>query len=141
MAFDWQSGGDCRGLDPKLTAQLQRGQVPAVAFQLRGREHGAQPEVHADGSTTGALRGASGGSSRDYVAQLSVRRLTPVECERLQGFPDHWTQIPYRGKPSTNCPDGPRYKAIGNSMAVPCMAWLGGRIDAELKRPIIVHQL
>lgn len=57
----------------------------------------------------------------------AVRRLTPVECERLQGFPDDWTAIPYRGKPAA---DGPRYKAIGNSMAVPVMRWLGERIDA-----------
>jgi DNA (cytosine-5)-methyltransferase 1 len=56
---------------------------------------------------------------------MRVRRLTPTECERLQGFPDGWTQVPYRGKPAS---DGPRYKAIGNSMAVPVMAWIGRRI-------------
>ena len=60
------------------------------------------------------------------VMQASaVRRLTPTECERLQGFPDGYTLIPYRGKPAA---DGPRYKALGNSMAVPCMAWIGRRI-------------
>lgn len=58
----------------------------------------------------------------------AVRRLTPTECERLQGFPDGWTKIPYRGKPADECPDGPRYKAIGNSMAVPVMRWIGERI-------------
>ncbi|RHJ96159.1 DNA cytosine methyltransferase [Olsenella sp. AM05-17] len=58
-----------------------------------------------------------------------VRRLTPVECERLQGFPDNWTQIPYRGKPAAECPDGPRYKAIGNSMAVNVMKWIGKRMQ------------
>lgn len=58
-----------------------------------------------------------------------VRRLTPVECERLQGFPDGWTQVPYRGKPAEECPDGPRYKAIGNSMAVPVMSWIGRRMQ------------
>ena len=57
-----------------------------------------------------------------------VRRLMPIECERLQGFPDDWTKVPYRGKPADECPDGPRYKAIGNSMAVPVMRWLGERI-------------
>lgn len=57
--------------------------------------------------------------------QLAVRRLTPVECERLQGFPDGHTDVPYRKKPAA---DGPRYKAIGNSMAVPVMAWIGRRI-------------
>lgn len=58
-----------------------------------------------------------------------VRRLTPRECERLQGMPDDHTMVPYRGKPAEECPDGPRYKAIGNSMAVPCMAWLGRRLQ------------
>lgn len=57
-----------------------------------------------------------------------VRRLTPVECERLQGFPDGWTKVPYRGKAADECPDTPRYKALGNSMAVPVMRWIGGRI-------------
>lgn len=56
----------------------------------------------------------------------AVRRLTPRETERLQGFPDDYTLVPYRGKPAR---DGPRYKAIGNSMAVPCMVWLGQRIQ------------
>jgi DNA (cytosine-5)-methyltransferase 1 len=61
---------------------------------------------------------------------MTVRRLTPRECERLQGFPDDWTMIPYRGKPPEECPDGPRYKALGNSMACNCMAWIGERIAA-----------
>ncbi len=56
---------------------------------------------------------------------IGVRRLTPRECERLQGFPDDWTLVPHRGKPAA---DGPRYKAIGNSMAVPVMRWIGKRI-------------
>lgn len=57
-----------------------------------------------------------------------VRRLTPRECERLMGLPDDWTKVPYRGKPADECPDGPRYKAIGNSMAVPVMRWIGERM-------------
>lgn len=61
---------------------------------------------------------------------MLVRRLTPLECERLQGFPDGHTLIAWKGKPAEECPDGPRYKAIGNSMAVPVMRWLGERIDA-----------
>ena len=56
------------------------------------------------------------------------RRLTPLECERLQGFPDNHTRIPYRNKSANDCPDTPRYKAIGNSMAVPVMRWIGKRI-------------
>jgi DNA (cytosine-5)-methyltransferase 1 len=58
-----------------------------------------------------------------------VRRLTARECERLQGFPDDHTKIPWRNKPAEECPDGPRYKAIGNSMAVPVMRWIGERIE------------
>lgn len=61
-----------------------------------------------------------------------VRRLTPRECERLQGFPDDHTRIPYRGKPAQQCPDGPRYKALGNSMAVPVMHWIGRRLQQYL---------
>jgi len=61
---------------------------------------------------------------------VAVRRITPVECERLQGFPDDYTAIPWRKKPASECPDGPRYKALGNSMAVPVMRWIGERIAA-----------
>jgi DNA (cytosine-5)-methyltransferase 1 len=60
---------------------------------------------------------------------MAIRRLTPRECERLQGFPDDWTLIPYRNKSAEQCPDGPRYKACGNSMAVPVMRWIGQRIE------------
>jgi site-specific DNA-cytosine methylase len=67
---------------------------------------------------------------------MAVRRLTPKECERLQGFPDNHTLIPWRGKPAEQCPDGPRYKALGNSMAVPCMAWIGSRIAAQESEPL-----
>jgi DNA (cytosine-5)-methyltransferase 1 len=182
---------------------LEARSVPqAVAFNLRGRDGGAQPE--ADPDNLAALRAASGGSSRSYiafsakdhgadamedcsptlragghskshanagvmpavcfaensraevrleggdgdragalstgggkpgqgvpmVASSAVRRLTPRECERLQGFPDGYTAIPWRGKSADECPDGPRYKALGNSMAVPCMRWIGERIAA-----------
>jgi DNA (cytosine-5)-methyltransferase 1 len=61
---------------------------------------------------------------------LSVRRLMPIECERLFGFPDNWTKIPWRGKPAEECPDTPRYKACGNSMGVNCMRWIGLGIEA-----------
>jgi len=68
-------------------------------------------------------------TDRHGVAGSTVRRLTPRECERLQGFPDDWTKIPWRGKPAEECPDGNRYKACGNSMAVPVMRWIGERIN------------
>lgn len=60
---------------------------------------------------------------------LTVRRIMPVEVERLMGFPDDWTRIPWRGKPAEQCPDGPRYKACGNSFCVNCMEWIGERIE------------
>jgi DNA (cytosine-5)-methyltransferase 1 len=76
------------------------------------------------------------GDQRISIAtNYAVRRLTPTECERLQGFPDDHTAIPYRGKPAA---DGPRYKACGNSMAVPVMRWIGERIEkiSELMKEI-----
>jgi DNA (cytosine-5)-methyltransferase 1 len=63
---------------------------------------------------------------------MQVRRLTPTECERLQGFPDGYTAIPWRKKPASECPDGPRYKALGNSWAVPNVRWIGERIDDQI---------
>lgn len=77
------------------------------------------------GAVSPAMRGSDGGSSRIFVATHAVRRLTPMECERLQGFPDGYTLIPI-GKRSAK--DGPRYRALGNSMAVPVIRWLGERI-------------
>ena len=78
----------------------------------------------------------SGFESEVVAASMAVRRLTPVECERLQGFPDNYTAIPWRGKPADQCPDGPRYKALGNSMAVPVMRWIGRRIVSQLEGEI-----
>ena len=63
-----------------------------------------------------------------------MRRLLPVETERLMGFPDNWTQIPWKGKPPEECPDAPRYKAAGNSMCINVMQWIGLRIDAEERK-------
>ena len=105
--------------------------VPAVAFDMRGREGGSQFEGPHD---TANIRAASGGSSRSYVAERwAVRRLTPTECERLQGVPDGHTLIPWRGKPADLCPDGPRYKALGNSWAVPVVHWIARRLTAALE--------
>jgi len=76
-------------------------------------------------------RGAGSIDDREtyVVDDCGVRHMTPLECERLQGFPDNWTRIPWRGKGPEKCPDGPRYKALGNSMAVNCMRWIGQRIQ------------
>lgn len=67
-----------------------------------------------------------GGKAPIVASEYVVRRLMPVECERLQGFPDGWTDIEFRGRPAS---DAARYKALGNSMAVPVMRWIGERID------------
>jgi DNA (cytosine-5)-methyltransferase 1 len=87
-----------------------------------------------DGDVTMTLQSKpNGGYSVNYqpgvLQTMAIRRLTPVECEKLQGFPPNWTKIPYRNKPADQCPDGPRYKACGNSMAVPVMRWIGQRIE------------
>jgi len=84
--------------------------------------------VHAGESEEQSPTLRSGGHVSVQKA-MAVRRLTPVECERLQGFPDDYTLVPYRNKPAEDCPDGPRYKALGNSMAVPVMRWIGERIQ------------
>ena len=95
-------------------------------------------QLHNGGNGTGAIQD---GTSYTLTATdshavsdgLQVRRLTPTECERLQGFPDNHTLIPWRGKPAADCPDSPRYKAIGNSMAVPVMRWIGRKIKQETR--------
>lgn len=101
-----------------------RHHVQAVAFDMRGRDGGAMLEGPHE---TANIRAASGGSSRSYVAtQWAVRRLTPRECERLQGFPDGHTAVPHKGKPAA---DGLRYRALGNSWAINCARWIGERIE------------
>ncbi len=87
-----------------------------------------QPEFgnYEDVSPPVKVGSASGGNPPGVSNGSAVRRLTPRECERLQGFPDDYTLVAYRGKPAK---DGPRYKALGNSMAVPVMRWIGERIQ------------
>lgn len=82
------------------------------------------------GDLPGTLRGdGHGGGHASIATESAVRRLTPKEWERLQGLPDDYTRIPWRGRAAAQCPDGPRYKAIGNSMAVNVMRWIGERIQ------------
>jgi DNA (cytosine-5)-methyltransferase 1 len=128
-------GADAGPIAPTLRAMSHDrshanagGQV-AVCFESRVARNGR-------GGPSGIvppLKAQSGGSGRGDGAPLlaasgtlAVRRLTPRECERLQGMPDDYTLIPYRGKPAA---DGPRYRVIGNSMAVPVMRWIGHRIQ------------
>lgn len=90
--------------------------------------HGTQDPCSGDKAF--ALGRNSG--QENVLLEKGVRRLMPIECERLQGFPDDHTKIPWRKKDIENCPDGPRYRALGNSMAVPVMRWIGQRIQMNL---------
>ena len=107
-----------------------RGHVVAFAENSRAEVR----LVGGDGAQVGALC-TPGGKVGQGVPAAAVgsrlRRLTPLECERLQGFPDHYTRIRWRGKEPSRCPDGHRYRALGNSMAVPVMRWIGEGIAAH----------
>jgi DNA (cytosine-5)-methyltransferase 1 len=96
-----------------------------VAFTQNSRSE--VREIGGDGQIVGALAAEPGAQQQNYVAGTAVRRLTPRECERLQSFPDDYTDIPWNGK---KAPDGPRYKALGNSMNGKVMRWIGERMDA-----------
>jgi DNA (cytosine-5)-methyltransferase 1 len=120
-------GADAQdNLSPTLRARghsgshANAGVMPAVAFQQTAGT------LKSCGGKSGTPNGAEE-ADRLVGAGSAVRRLTPRECERLQGFPDDFTLVPYRGKPAA---DGPRYKALGNSMAVPVVRWIGERINA-----------
>ena len=104
----------------------------AVAVALRGREGGATAELGDE--VQNCLRASSGGGDKPHVlTAMQVRRLTPTEAEKLQGFEPGYTAIPWRKKPASECPDGPRYKALGNSWAVPCARWIGQRIQRAMR--------
>ncbi|WP_081061586.1 DNA cytosine methyltransferase [Burkholderia multivorans] len=121
------SGPDGVGVQADIAYTLEaRAEVQAVAFAENSR---AELRLEGgDGQRVGAISTGGGkpGQGVPMIATDAVRRLTPRECERLQGFPDDYTLINVRGKPAA---DGPRYKALGNSMAIPVMSWLGQRIQ------------
>jgi DNA (cytosine-5)-methyltransferase 1 len=106
---------------------ITKGHSHAVAFEENF--HAIREVDIAPAMTTEGYRVSQNAGGLGLQTAMQVRRLTPVECERLQGFPDNYTAIPWRKKPADECPDGPRYKALGNSMAVPVMAWIGKRIQ------------
>ncbi|MDP9666283.1 UNVERIFIED_ORG: DNA (cytosine-5)-methyltransferase 1 [Pseudomonas cremoricolorata] len=108
--------------------------MPCIAFSCK--DHGADAGELAPTLRAMGHSGSHPNSGGQVAVQghSGVRRLTPRECERLQGFPDDYTLIPYRGKPVSDCPDGPRYKAIGNSKAVPVVRWIGQRLQQQLER-------
>jgi site-specific DNA-cytosine methylase len=141
LAITFQPGNLRReaGADPSFTTTTTTlkasagDQTPHVACFKSGQ--GAQSRsIGWSESVSPTLPSNAGGNTAPAVIGLNppmaVRRLTPVECERLQGFPDNWSRISWKGKPEEQCPDGPRYKACGNSMAVPVMRWIGERIAA-----------
>ncbi|EIJ5386461.1 Dam family site-specific DNA-(adenine-N6)-methyltransferase [Salmonella enterica] len=146
MDFDTETFAVHGTQDPDTNHELahtlgrNHGQENAIITEpytmaIRGREEGSTVEVRNDGTanallTPNGVRAGMGGGAVGWGMQ--VRRLTPVECERLQGFPDNHTLISWRGKDAADCPDGQRYKAIGNSMAVPVMRWIGERIAEAL---------
>ena len=129
---DRQTTGIGNNGDPLPTISSAHHHAVAVAENIIGRKEntgangtGAQIELAYTQNATGVM-GVS--------VNTSVRRLLPVECERLMGFPDNWTRIPWQGKSAEDCPDSPRYKACGNSMCVNVMRWIGMRIEKVERR-------
>ena len=139
VAYPIQSPGRCDGQgsvgigqpeDPMFTLSTMKDQH-AVGFYANEGSHGSgnnaelSPTLKAHPKTSNLAAVAT---------SMQVRRLTPTECERLQGFPDGYTAIPWKKKDANECPDGPRYKALGNSMAVPVMRWIGERINNQVNQ-------
>jgi len=124
------TGADRHGV-AFLSAANHNNWSDALCFQQNSRSE--VRFIGGDGHITGALPASVGSQQQNYIfIQYGVRRLTVTECERLQGFKYGYTKIPYRNKPAALCADSPRYKAIGNSMAVPVMRWIGERIKSYL---------
>ena len=124
-------GGD-GGVSGALAAEAGMKQQSYVAQPYIGGVDNENNAFSMDDVCGPLIKDSPTGGGRPLPAiawQWAVRRLTPVECERLQGFPDNFTRIPWRGKEPENCPDGPRYKALGNSWAVNMFAWVGRRIE------------
>ena len=108
-----------------------------VLFEREGTRRDSPPGWPAKLALHPTLTAQGGGSLDDREAYVlepeGIRRTSVIEWERCQGFPDNYTQIPWRGKPASECPDGPRYKAIGNSKAVTVVRWIGRRLLQQLK--------
>ena len=130
VAFGWQNSSHQGMSVDTISPTLDKSKTPAVAvpydlFQITSPVNSQNRE---NGDPCHTLAKGNAAHASIVTASTAVRRLTPVECERLQGFPDNYTQIPWNKKVSVDCPDGLRYKAMGNSMAVPVMNWIGTRI-------------
>ena len=126
------NGGGLNGQD------AYSGRILPVAFNIAPGAGDKKHDIYVTAADVAKTLDASGSNPAMHQGgaavceRTSVRRLLPVECERLQGFPDEYTRIPWKNKSSSECPDGPRYKALGNSMAVPCMMWIGKQIQKAL---------
>ena len=142
IAFSYKdNGADATSdLSPTIRAgnhdksHANSGQPPAIAYAFKAGQGAKAGGIGYAEEQSPTLTSASSGTNLAPAVMhgVAVRRITPIECERLQGFPDNHTLIGWRGKDADECPDGPRYKAIGNSMAVPVMRWIGERIAAAL---------
>ncbi|EMG7937349.1 Dam family site-specific DNA-(adenine-N6)-methyltransferase [Enterobacter hormaechei] len=142
IAFSYKDNGAdaTSNLSPTIRAgnhdksHANSGQPPAIAYAFKAGQGSKAGGIGYAEEQSPTLTSASSGTNLAPAVMhgVAVRRLTPIECERLQGFPDNHTLIGWRGKDADECPDGPRYKAIGNSMAVPVMRWIGERIAAAL---------
>ncbi|HBL9064122.1 TPA: phage N-6-adenine-methyltransferase [Enterobacter hormaechei] len=142
IAFSYKdNGADATpDLSPTIRAgnhdksHANSGQPPAIAYAFKAGQGAKAGGIGYAEEQSPTLTSASSGTNLAPAVMhgVAVRRLTPTECERLQGFPDNHTLIGWRGKDADECPDGPRYKAIGNSMAVPVMRWIGERIGDAL---------
>lgn len=126
-----QTSANGHGIAEEVAHTLDGANGQALALpQREGKAGGGKgPLVFEEHSGTLATN-----NDQTILHQTAVRRLLPVECERLQGFKDGHTNVPYRGKDTS--PDGPRYKAIGNSMATNCMEWIGLRIQMAETTPV-----
>ncbi len=139
VAFTQNSRDEVRQIDGDgqivgaLSAEAGMHQTNYLAFANHARDGFKVPEVMKDGVTPALTNPGNGGRADavNVATHMQVRRLTPTECCRLQGFPDDHCDVTFRKKPAA---DGPKYRALGNSMAVPCMAWLGYRIHLATHR-------
>lgn len=124
VSFGWQNSDSQSMSVDTITPTLDKSKTPAVA--LAENTIGRQPQNGGNGNgftEDGPMYTLNATGVHGVSNNMAVRKLTPIECERLQGFPDDYTNI------KENCPDGHRYKAMGNSMAVPVMRWIGKRIE------------
>jgi DNA (cytosine-5)-methyltransferase 1 len=129
VAYPIQSPGRCDG---QGSVGIGQPEDPMFTLSTMKDQHAVACEV---ADTLSVNANQTTGFHGDIAAVgMQVRRLTPTECERLQGFPDGYTAIPWKKKDASECPDGPRYKALGNSMAVPVMRWTGERINNQVNQ-------